>query len=237
MMHHHEPFPLDAQLEHPVLIAMQNRIFASALFDSNRQAQRLDAAMSTQLLASFSASFNWWVDLDRHLFDVIVGMQDLHPARIEPFICYLAFLIYKSSQLDQKTFGQTKEIVNVVSRDPTRTMSRGLWRETMRAAGQCRLGRPIPFPVRDGGRLAVQLGKHVHSHSTKTVTAGSSQSYSRYRIGDKSVYHSNFAKVARASTATVYQRAGTGESADEREVKFNEAEAKGEVDSKGSRYT
>lgn len=164
-------------------------------------------------------------------------MPDLHPARIEPFICYLAFLISKSSQFDQKTPVQPKKFVIVVSRGLTRTMSRELGRETMRAAGHCRLGRPIPLPVGVGGRLAVQLGKHVHSYAPKSAPAGNSQSSSRYRIGDKSVYHSNFAKVARASTATVYQRAGTSESADEREVKFNEAEAKGEVDSKGSYYT
>lgn len=31
-MYHHEPFPPDARLEHPVLIAMQDMEFASAFY-------------------------------------------------------------------------------------------------------------------------------------------------------------------------------------------------------------
>ncbi|KAM3453932.1 hypothetical protein MY3296_003404 [Beauveria thailandica] len=50
---------------------------------------------------------------------------------------------------------------------------------------------------------------------------------------DTSVYDRNFAKVARASTATVYQREKPHESAVQKEAELNEAEATKDTDAKG----
>ncbi|KAM3439893.1 hypothetical protein MY4824_002400 [Beauveria thailandica] len=65
------------------------------------------------------------------------------------------------------------------------------------------------------------------------VATGKSWNPSRYRGADTSVYDRNFAKVARASTATVYQREKPHESAVQKEAELNEAEATKDTDAKG----
>ncbi len=103
----------------------------------------------------------------------------------------------------------------------------------MRAAAGCQLRRQVPASARPGC-LALQHTKHVHSCAPKQIPSGSAWNPSRYRSADKSVYDRNFAQVARASTATVYQRERPHESAAQKEAEFNEAEATQDVESKGA---
>ncbi len=112
-------------------------------------------------------------------------------------------------------------------------MSRELGREAMRAAAGCRLRKPVPAAGQPGC-LAQQQTKRVHSCAPKQIATGIAWNSSRYRGAEKSVYDRNLAKVARASTATVYQRRRPHESAAQKEADFNEAEATQDVDSKGA---
>lgn len=101
----------------------------------------------------------------------------------------------------------------------------------MRAAASCRLGTHATQPAR--GRLAAQRN-HVHSCAPKQIATGNTLGMSRNRAAEKSVYDRNFAKVARASTATVYQRERPPSREEKKEIEFNEAEAADQTtDSKG----
>ncbi|ATY66087.1 hypothetical protein A9K55_001978 [Cordyceps militaris] len=111
-------------------------------------------------------------------------------------------------------------------------MSRELGREAMRAAASCRPCKQVSTSAQPGC-LPRQHIKRVHSCAPKQIATGNTWNNSRYRGADKSVYDRSFAKVARASTATVYQRDRPHESAAEKEADFNEAEASKHVVSKG----
>ncbi|KAJ6786245.1 hypothetical protein PWT90_04917 [Aphanocladium album] len=102
----------------------------------------------------------------------------------------------------------------------------------MRAAAGCRLRKQVPAAAQPGC-LFMQHAKHVHSGVSKQIATGNTWNTARYRGNDKSFYDRNFAKVARASTATVYQRERPHESAAQKEADFNESEAHRDVHSKG----
>lgn len=102
----------------------------------------------------------------------------------------------------------------------------------MRAAAGCRLRKQAHAAAQPGCFTLPQI-KHVHSGASKQIATGNTWNTSRYRGTDKSFYDRNFGKVARASTATVYQRDRPHESAGQKEADFNEAEAHNDVDSKG----
>ncbi|XWX01749.1 hypothetical protein V2A60_009778 [Cordyceps javanica] len=102
----------------------------------------------------------------------------------------------------------------------------------MRAAAGCRLRKQVSTPAQPGC-LAPRLAKQVHSCAPRQIASGSTWSSLRHRAPEKSVYDRNFAKVARVSTATVYQRERPHESAAQKEADINDAKAIKDVDTKG----
>lgn len=106
----------------------------------------------------------------------------------------------------------------------------------MRATAGCRLGKQAaPAPCCQPGGLQRLHEKFVHSCAAKQVATGKALSGTRYKNNDKSVYDRNFAKVARASTATVYQRERPHESEARKDSQVDKGELTESVDPKGMR--